>query len=110
MSKQNKVLPKFKQGDLVEWRSHAHGKWRTKIGIVVSIINAGGSLHNNTLWRINNPGMPRDHESYVIALSHPHRPTEFFWPRVSGLKKAKRYMPLVLPKKNMTLNPTAPKK
>lgn len=119
MTKKITEFKKFKQGDLVEWKSQAHGNWRSKIGVVVSVIKPGSNDvatgENAAQWNISYPGYSRDHESYVVAIVHPHKPTEFFWPRVNGLTKSNRYLPLTLPKKNMTLKPnnkqqTKPKK
>lgn len=94
---------KFNVGDLIEWRSHAHGNWRTKIGIVMKIIPKQVSpthfTDQGTLWKIDSPGAARNHETYIIALPHPDKPTEFFWPRVGQLKKSKRYLPVILEKR-----------
>lgn len=94
---------KFNVGDLIEWRSHAHGFNRTKIGIVVEILPPEFSPRDfedqTKLWKIDSPGMERNHESYIIALPHPDKPTEFFWPRVGQLKKSKRYLPVILEKR-----------
>lgn len=94
---------KFNVGDLIEWRSHAHGNWRTKIGIIMKVIPAQKAIRSmpeqKGLWKIDCPGAPRNHETYIIALPHPDKPTEFFWPRVGQLKKSKRYLPVILEKR-----------
>lgn len=95
--------PKFQVGNLIEWRSQAHGNWRTKIGVVMQVIPAGSPpnrfIDQHKLWKIDGPGEPRNHESYIIAIPHPDKPTEFFWPKVGVLTKAKRYLPTVLEKR-----------
>ena len=100
---------KFQVGQMVEWDSQARGTKRTKIGVVVGVLSAHMPLRHLPYFetmRINAwGGSSRNHKSYIIAVIHPHKKPEFFWPRVQYLKKATRYLPLVLPKKNMTLKP-----
>ena len=101
--KTQKDYLQFQVGDLVEWYSHAHGNWRTKIGVVIQRIPAGNTpemyLDQETLWRIDGCGEARNHESYIIAIPHPDKPTEFFWPKVGGLNQSKRYLPVILEKR-----------
>lgn len=98
--------PQFKVGELLEWNSQAHGKNRTKIGVIIKAIPAhtGITYYNDqhTLWKIDGPGAPRNHESYIVAIPHADKPTEFFWPKVGVLAKAKRYFPTVLEKRKET--------
>lgn len=110
--KNQKDYQQFKVGDLIEWTSHAHGFNRTKIGIVIRVLPIGTTPDDFAsqveLWKIHRPGGYRNHESYIIALPHPDKPTEFFWPRVGHLKKSKRYLPVILEKrkeKKGTFNP-----
>lgn len=100
---------KFKLGEMVEWTSQAGGNPRTKIGIVVKIVRAGypGELIHED-FRTKSRGK-RDHESYVICVPSP-KGAEFFWPRVSHLKAATRYLPFVLAKKQENLPAFAPTK
>lgn len=99
--------PKFKVGDLIEWDSQAHGNVRTKIGIVIQVVPVGMTpdhyTDQETLWKIHRPGSGRNHESYIIALPHPDKPTEFFWPRVKHLTKSRRYLPVILQKRKEKL-------
>lgn len=98
--------PQFKVGELLEWDSQAHGNWRTKIGVIIKAIPAGFSpdYYNDqhSLWKIDGLGEPRNHESYIVAIPHADKPTEFFWPKVGVLAKAKRYFPTVLEKRKET--------
>lgn len=93
-----KQLPKFKMGDMVEWTSQANGNPRTKIGVVIKIVRPGfpGKLIHED-YGTKSRG-DRDHESYVVCIPSPDG-TEFFWPKVGGLKLAERYMPLILARK-----------
>lgn len=104
--KTQKDYQQFKVGDLIEWTSQAGGYNRTKIGIVIKALpiglapdDFGGFGGNNLLWKIHRPGKGRNHESYIIALPHPDKPTEFFWPKVGQLTKSKRYLPVILEKR-----------
>ena len=98
--------PQFKVGELLEWGSQAHGNWRTKIGMIIKAIPAGlhpsDFLDQDELWKIDGPGQRRNHESYIVAIPHADKPTEFFWPKVGVLAKAKRYFPTVLEKRKET--------
>ena len=100
--KTQKDYLQYQIGDLVEWTSHANGYYRTKIGVVVQRVPVGYTPDNyvdQSFWKIEGCGEPRNHESYIIALSHPDKPTEFFWPKVVHLSKSKRYLPIVLEKR-----------
>lgn len=83
---------------MVEWTSQANGYSRTKIGIIIKVVRAGypGKLVDED-YKTKSRG-DRNHESYVVCVPNPEG-AEFFWPRVSGLKPATRYMPLILAKK-----------
>ena len=100
--------PKFQVGQMVEWDSQARGTKRTKIGVVIDKLPPGHtikSLKNHRDYKLTPHSSIRNHESYIIAVIHPHKKPEFFHPLVKNLRKATRYLPLVLPKKNMTLKP-----
>ena len=104
-----KITPVFKIGDIVEWESQANGNVRIKMAVVVGIVPAKTSLAFIPYFKSFNfksYGSERNHESYVVAEVHPHRKTKFFWPVVHNLKKANRFLPAILPKKNMTLKPS----
>ena len=105
--------PKFRVGQLVEWSSQANGQWRTKQGIVIKKISQGVPLNmypeqSGGEWKIRGPGAQRAHESYIVCVPGINGETEYFWPRVHNLKLATRMLPVILAKKNMTLQPTAP--
>ena len=100
--------PKFQVGQMVEWDSQARGTKRTKIGVVIDKLpprQTIKSLKNHLDYKLAPSSSLRNHESYIIAVIHPHKKPEFFHPLVKNLRKATRYLPLVLPKKNMTLKP-----
>lgn len=103
------MTPKFKLGQMVEWTSQANGHKRTKIGIVVKVVRPGypGELIHED-FRTKSRGK-RDHESYVICVPNPDS-AEFFWPRVSQLASAKRYLPVILAKKQENIAVFAPPK
>ena len=97
----------FSLGQMVEWTSQAGGKERTKIGVVVGVLHAHMPLRLLPYYetmRINAwSGSSRDHKSYIVAEIHPHRKSKFCWPRVQYLKKAARYLPVVLNRKHLAL-------
>lgn len=78
----------FQLGDIVEWSSQSAGIRTTKRGEIVAIVPSWASVENCTTFRINNPGMWRAHESYVIRASATgNPPLRTYWPVVSLLKK-----------------------
>lgn len=91
--------PTFKLGQMVEWTSQANGNKRTKIGIVIRVLPAHFPFQwLNEHYKTKSRGN-RDHESYLVCVPSPDG-AEFFRPRVSQLKAAERYLPLVLAKKS----------
>jgi hypothetical protein len=72
-------------GSTVRWRSQSAGVWKEKQGDVVAAVPAGGEVNDELArWargKITNPGMPRDHESYVVRAGG-----RLYWPRVNGLE------------------------
>ena len=99
--------PSFTIGQMVEWTSQARGKERTKIGVVVGVLSAHTPLrllpYFETMRIDAWGGSSRNHKSYIIAEVHPHRKPKFYWPRVQYLKKATRYLPVVLNRKHLAL-------
>ncbi len=66
----------------VQWRSQGSGVWKVKEGEIVEIIPVGQTPDGNKYptLRAGGIGMPRNHESYVVAVGKRH-----YWPRVSAL-------------------------
>ncbi len=76
----------FTLGDVVEWTSQAHGRQKTKRGMIVQVVPPKGRVNKTqfpTLWK--KSGLSRDHESYVVHVEGPKG--GFYWPRVIGLRK-----------------------
>lgn len=82
-------------GRIVIWTSHANGNAKHKHGKVLVIVPAGKSaadVHIPDVGRyrkvnIDNSGMARDHESYIVAVEHSgHGKPSLYWPRVSALR------------------------
>ena len=99
MTKQGTQVPfRPKLGSMVEWTSQANGNPRTKIGVVIKVLEPNYPPEwLNKEYKTKSRGK-RDHESYLVCVPSPDG-TEFFWPRVKDLKKASRYFPVVLAKK-----------
>jgi hypothetical protein len=72
----------FKVGDRVEWTSQAGGCTRTKAGEVLVVLSPGETV--GPMSKNRNPGMPRDHESYLVRV----KGKGVYWPRVSALRPA----------------------
>ena len=72
----------FKVGDRVEWTSQAGGSTRTKRGAVVEVVKRGEAPA--PISKNRNPGMPRDHESYLVRV----KGSGLYWPRVKALRPA----------------------
>ncbi len=78
----------FERGDLVEWSSQSAGIQTTKRGLVDAIVPADRPPEMHTTFRLANPGMSRNHESYIIRASKTgNAPLRTYWPRVSLLRK-----------------------
>jgi hypothetical protein len=79
--------PVLSLGDTVEWRSQAAGVTRTKRGQIVEVVPPSCRLTS----RLKNPGIPRDHTSYVVRASvldgsdNQKRRRALYWPRVNQL-------------------------
>jgi hypothetical protein len=76
----------FAKGVTVRWRSQSAGTWKEKTGEIVAVVGAR-EFPNHVLpmegvrGKILNPGMPRDHRSYVVRADG-----RLYWPRVSALE------------------------
>jgi hypothetical protein len=67
---------KFVLNDRVWWESQSAGRWKRKEGRVVQVVAPKADPVG-----VRNPGMSRDHESYVVSVRGRGR----YWPRVSVL-------------------------
>lgn len=86
----------FKIGDKVKWWSQSSGWGSLKIGEVVLAIPEGRSPSLDLLGKdfpecstsaMKNPGMGRDHESYIVRVpSGTKAKDKLYWPRVNKLK------------------------
>ena len=74
------MTEKFKIDDEVEWVSQSGGHSLTKVGTVVFIVPP----KTRPPYLIKNPGLPRDHESYVVKVTG----RGYYWPRMSVLRRA----------------------
>ena len=72
----------MKIGDIVTWTSQSQGFVRTKTGVIMAVVPAGGEA--DRFGKIGSVGMPRNHESYLVRVE-----AKLYWPRVSKLKLAK---------------------
>lgn len=88
----------MKLGDQVCWISQANGRAREKFGQIVEVVPAGTQPSRDRfpgLYRGPGVGGCRNHESYVIALTHSrkdqkplreHKGTTHFWPIAKKVK------------------------
>jgi hypothetical protein len=76
-------MAKFRVGDNVSWKSQSQGNWKTKRGVIYSIVIAGATPYNYG-YKANGgyAGNPRNHESYVVMVGN-----KTYWPRVSHLHR-----------------------
>lgn len=84
-------MKRFLTGDMVEWTSQSQAYRKKKAGKVVGVVPAGFHIDRmEALWsagwdKPKNPGMSRDHETYLIAVGARRR---LYWPRVVHLSAA----------------------
>lgn len=80
---------KFKEGDEVIWSSQAGGGWKVKVGDVVEVIPAGGSIKKSKFMEfLSSPGLPRKEESYIVCVvpkPGSRAKPKYYWPRTSAL-------------------------
>jgi len=89
------VLYNFKIGDQVRWVSHSRGKWIEKVGKIVEIVPAQrGVILEKYKDEYNlgsfSKGMPRLHESYVVAVEVDKGKPKLYWPRANQLEPASK--------------------
>lgn len=73
----------MKKGTRVTWESQANGTWKSKAGTVIECVPVACIP---TRAKIRNPGLPRNHVSYLIQEDG----GKFYWPRVSALRAIAR--------------------
>jgi hypothetical protein len=72
--------------DKVTWKSQSGSYWKTKIGTISEVVPAGKMPALTGSWSLS---LPRNHESYIVHVPSPKFGVgKYYWPRVSGLKKA----------------------
>lgn len=78
----------FQIGDKVKWTSSSCGSTKTKRGEIVEVLPPGRAPGTASANRY--PGMPRDHESYLVrAVADGRRGARVYWPRVAALMEDK---------------------
>jgi len=85
------MLYDFEVGDKVCWISHSRGKWIKKQGEIVEIVPPQrGVMLDKYRGKYNlgsfSKGMPRLHESYVVAVSVEKGKPKLYWPRANQLE------------------------
>lgn len=92
---------KFNLGDVVTWSSQSHGTHNTKHGTIIEVV----APHYYGKNAPKNSGRSRDHESYIVAVTHVNgkqiaglsprtglpvnkRTPKTYWPVVSLLKRS----------------------
>ena len=87
------LLYSFRVGDKVKWTSHSQGVWTEKRGEIIEIVPAQRGVrleqykHTYNLTSFSK-GMPRLHESYVIAVASDNGKPKLYWPRANQLEPA----------------------
>jgi len=83
----------MKLNDTVKWSSQAQGSWKTKTGVILQVVPAGGMPDRDDFRALYNGagcGSPRNHESYVVGILNNRTGNyKLYWPRVSALKEVK---------------------
>ena len=85
------LLYDFKLGDNVRWVSHSRGKWLEKAGKIIEVVppQRGVMLDKyKDKYNLNSfsKGMPRLHESYVVAVPTETGKPKLYWPRANQLE------------------------
>jgi hypothetical protein len=71
---------RWSAGDNVEWVSQSNGRTAVKRGTVETVVPARAAPP--PISKNRNPGMPRDHESYLVRV----KGRGLYWPRVAALR------------------------
>lgn len=83
----------FKLNEKVQWTSQSQGSSLTKRGEIVEVVPKGVQPQTPLI----NPGMHRNHESYVVQVGR-----KFYWPRVKQLSRYDETAPVLSVKFWMT--------
>jgi hypothetical protein len=88
------MLHDFQVGDKVRWVSHSRGQWIEKYGVIVEVVPPQrGVLLSKYKGEYNlssfSKGMPRMHESYVVAVDVENSQSKLYWPRANQLEPVK---------------------
>jgi hypothetical protein len=81
----------WKLEDYVTWTSQANAYTKTKRGCIVGIVPADQLPKLNYINLPFHLGtvMPRNHESYIVAVKSGRFARKLYWPRVSALERCK---------------------
>ena len=87
------MLYDFEVGDEVRWVSHSRGKWIKKTGTIVEVVPPQRGVMLDKYRRKYNlssfsKGMPRLHQSYVVAVQVDEGKPKLYWPRANQLEPA----------------------
>jgi len=90
-------MAEFKIGDNVEWESTSFGSTTQKHGRIVAVIppncgpgeyieKASAAADGARYASGGGPGLPRDHESYIVHVPSGKGKGKLYWPRVKNLR------------------------
>lgn len=77
-------MVEFSAGQIVKWGSQAGGSFKEKMGVVEVIVPAGMDPTKLTP-ELDNPGLARDHTSYLVRVPGKRSKGKLYWPRVLAL-------------------------
>ena len=80
ISQHPEAMATFQVGDQVQWISGARGTVTLKVGTIIAVVPAGEAPPRKGL---RDPGVPRDHESYIIKVV-----AQRYWPHVNKLTRS----------------------
>ena len=91
MEEKFEMLYDFRVGDRVRWVSHSRGRWIEKFGEIIEVVPPQrGVVLGKYRGRYNlssfSKGMPRLHESYVVAVQVEKGKPKLYWPRANQLE------------------------
>lgn len=74
----------------VSWTSHSGGYTKSKTGTVVAVIPPHAHIPYEWKKRLDAPGLPRDHESYLVLVPGKTERSagKLYWPIVKKLSAA----------------------
>jgi len=75
----------------VEWERQSKGYTKTKRGVIVEIVPAGGYVDKVKYPHLaKKSGMSRDTVSYIVKVDDRNTSTSYYWPLVKNLKRVSR--------------------